>query len=342
MGAEVSIPPPADAPVKAPGGGKGPPVDSFATDIPVGGGVPAQQLGVQQGNLDTAQAGIAGDQGQVGTPGTLNAKGEMVGGTPGVQGAQAVEQGAAAAVPVAQAEAADVGAIHKQMMDRYTRSLDEYDRAKKAAESAKYEDHWADQDTGTKVLAGISSFLGGYATGRPVNRAQEWIDRDHDQQKDQIDRLFKIAEQKGAEPQHLMELEQSAVRNIDAAYQAKLEAYKREVEHQAAKLGTQQAAVNARKLIADAEQAKLAHDTKALDAMGIHAVAHTLQSLGRITKNARGNLTDMRVIRNPDGTSRKFYRNPLTGNWAEFIAPGAPVPGMPVPAPVQPPAQAAP
>ena len=294
---------PAPTPTPAAGGGHAP-VDSYAATLPAGGPIPQQQANIAQSNLDTQQTGIAAQTGQ-------NA----------VQGAQATEAGATAAVPVADQQAAEVSAVHEEAKKRYAQSVDEYQKAQDRANNFKYEDHWAQQGFGTKVQAAISSFLGGFGTGRPVNRAQEWIDRDHQEQKDQLERLVKIAEIKGAEPQHLQELEQSAIRNIDAAYAPKMDALKRKVDAEAARIGTKQAFTNAEKLKADAEQAKLDHEQKARDAMGIHAVAHSLQKLGLGEKDEKGALKRLKLVKTPDGVIHKVYRNPLTGLLSEIQLP---------------------
>ncbi len=291
--AEVS-PPPTTATVGA-GGAKGPPVDSYSATIPGAGGVPLQQanLGIENANAGELTNTVAA-------------------GKVGVDTAANVQKGAEALIPAATDYSAKVKAIEDEYPAKIKRAGDEYDRAMQEASDRKYENHWADQSTGTKVLAAISSFLGGLATGTPVNRAQEWIDRDYQMQKEQADHLLKVAEMKGASRQHLVELQGALMKNLAAGYEGKIEAVKRQVDAKAAALGTEQARVNADKLKSDLELAQAKERQESAKSIQIQVIAHTSKEKARLLK-------DVPKATLPDGT--KLWRDPLTGTWKPFAKP---------------------
>lgn len=305
----TSTPPPVSRPVITGGGGAV--RDSYTVKVPAGGGIPEQQAEIAVQNAEAQQKEIAKQTGEL-----------------GIEQAKATEAGAQAIVPLAQDYAALVAKAEGEFGPKIQRAGDDFDKSFAEAASRKYVNHWADQSTGTKVLAAISSFLGGLATGTPVSRAQEWIDRDYMQQKEQMERLMKVAEAKGANRDHLVALEAATLKNLDAGYLGKIEAFKREVEHQAARIGTQQAQVNAQKLIADVDAAAAARKQKAAEDLRIQIVAHTINALRQkgipVTKTADG---------------RVVWKNPMTGMWDEMLRPLQPTPAIAAPppaAPVQP------
>ena len=302
--AEVS-PPPTTATV-AGGAGKGPPVDSYAASVPLNP-VVEQQANIGADNAAAAERDIAVKQGQA-----------------GIDTAKVDEAGAAAAVPIAQDFSTALQRAQDDFAPKLKRAADDYDRAQAEASNFKYEDHWADQSTGTKVLAGISSFLGGLATGNPVSRAQEWIDRDYNHQKEQAERLIRVAELKGADQAHLVAMQDAIMKNLNTAYLGKIEAVKRQVEAEAKKQGTAQAQVNAQKLIADLDVTAAA--TKQKDAQAMHAqvVTHSMAKL-------KAQFPGLKTAKLKDGTP--IYKDPRTGLWEEFLKPTpAPAPAAAAPA----------
>lgn len=300
------VPPPTAVPVT--GGGKGPPVDSFAASIP-GAPVAEQQANIAVQNAATGQAAASGAQ-QAATVGT----------------AEAAEAGAAAAVPPAVDYAAAVKQAESEFAPKLKRAGDDYDAAQARASGFKYEDHWANQSFGTKVLAAISSFLGGLATGNPVNRAQEWIDRDYKMQQDEAARLLDIAKMRGADQNHLVELQAAVMKNLNTAYLGKIEAVKRQVDAEAAKKGTEMARANADKMKADLDAAAAAKKLDDAKQLHVQVVTHSWKQVQKLLPPGS--------TRTVPATGQKFWRDPSTGLWEEFLKPAAaPVPAQP---PVQP------
>ncbi len=304
---EVSPPPTTST---TPGAaGKGPPVDSFSASIPGGGGIPEQQANIAADNAAVQQRQIAARAGQV-----------------GVDTAAADERGAAAALPLAE----DFGSALQRTQDEFApklkRAADDYDRAQAEASNFKYEDHWADQSTGTKALAAISSFLGGLATGAPVNRVQEWIDRDFAHQKEQATRLLEVAKMRGADQEHLLGLQDAIMKNLNTAYLGKIEAVKRQVEAEAKKQGTEQARVNADKAVNDLDVAAAAKKQADAQQLHIQAVTHSLKALKALFPQLKtGKINGTPV-----------YKDPRTGLWEEFLKPAPPPTPAVAPAPVVP------
>ncbi len=313
---------PISKPVTAGGAGPRPPVDSFATKIPGYGGIPAQQAAIGMDNANAAEAAATGNVAQA-----------------GVDVANAEAAGAASQVPLAEEYSAGVNNYMAASKMRRDKIATEADRALGEASSQHYVNHWQDQSTGTKVIAAISSFLGGFATGTPVSRAQEWIDRDYQNQKDEMARLWKVAEARGADRDHLEALEESGLRHLQNGYLAKIEAVKRQVDYEVKKKGTAQAVANGQKLKADLDVAAAKEKSAMAKDLEIQAMSHTRKGLGQ---------QNIRTTKLPDG--RTLWKNPINGLWEEMLhpAPAAPVqaaaPVMPAPAaaPVAPPAPPAP
>lgn len=291
------------------GGGAGPraPVDSFTAKIPVQGGLPEQQAEIGVENAEAKQAEIAGAEGVA-----------------GIDAAKAAETATGLAAEEAKKYSQAVDQLQASMAPRMQRIAEEHDKATAEAASKKYENHWAEQSTGTKVLAAISSFLGGLATGQPVSRAQEWIDKDHEQQKMQMDRLWEVAKMKGADQDHLNALMESGLRHLEAGYNGRLEAVKREIDHQAAIKGTQQAFTNAAKLKADLEAKRAERIQKAAEDLRVTGMTHTVRQMDKL-------LPQVQKKRLPDGTI--IWRNPANGDWqplAKLNGPAPPVASAPI------------
>lgn len=302
---------PISKPVTTGGGAAArPPVDTYATKIPGYGGVPAQQADIALGNANQAEATAVGDIAQAGT-----------------DIAAATEAGAQQQVPLANEYSKAVGDFMGASKQRMDKIAAEADRASSEASSRHYVNHWQDQSTGTKVLAAISSFLGGFATGTPVSRAQEWIDRDYQNQKDEMARLWKVAEARGADRLHLEQLEESGLRHLQAGYLGKIEAVKRQVDYEMAKKGTAQARANGEKLKADLDIAAAKEKVAAAKELEIQAMSHSRKGLGQ---------QQIRTTKLPDG--RTLWRNPVNGLWEEMLHPTAAPAPVAVPAPVGAPA----
>jgi hypothetical protein len=147
----------------------------------------------------------------------------------------------------------EAGDIHAEIGKRFKDALNAWDEARKLRDSAHYENHWDSQPMGVKIRAAVSSFLAGLG-GHSVNRAQEWIDADHQMQEDKIKRIFEVAKSRGEDVQHLQDIEAAAHRNNDASYESKMKAVVAEAKYEAAKRGTQQARANAAVFDAQAQQ----------------------------------------------------------------------------------------
>ncbi len=302
--AEVSPPP---TTVTTPGGaGKGPPVDSFSASIPGEGGVPEQQANIAADNASAEQRAATVKQGEA----NINA-------------AAADETAAAEYIPPANDFSQKLAEAQAEFAPKLKKAADDYDRAQSEASNFKYEDHWANQSTGTKAAAAVSSFLGGLATGNPVNRVQEWVDKDFDHQKAQAERLFEVARLRGADQEHLLALQDSVMKNLNAAYLGKIEAVKRQIEAEAKKQGTEQARVNAVKAIADLDAAAATKKQQDAQQLRVTAVTHSLASLKKL-------FPQLKTAKLPGGI--QVYKDPRTGLWEEFIKP---TPAA-VPAPVTP------
>ncbi len=298
---------PISKPVTSGGAGPRPPVDSFATKIPGYGGVPAQQAAIALDNATTANAAATTDVAKA-----------------GVDVARAEEQGAALQVPLAEEYSAGVNNYMAASKMRRDKIATEADRALGEATAKHYVNHWQDQSTGTKVLAAISSFLGGFATGTPVSRAQEWIDRDYQNQKDEMARLWKVAEARGADRDHLEALEESGLRHLQNGYLAKIEAAKRQVDYEVKKKGTAQAVANGQKLITDLDMAAAKVKEQQAKDLDIQAMSHTRKGLGQ---------QNIRTTKTRDGQT--LWKNPIDGLWHPLLHPaptGAP-PGAVLAAP---------
>jgi hypothetical protein len=285
--------PPATKPVTS-GGGAARPEVTYSTKLPAMGGVPEQQaeLATQQ-----AEAGLAAaQQGQA-----------------DIDAAAAEQNAQNAAGLQAQAEnhALDVQKLQDELGPRLKRISEEADKAIADASSRHYVNHWAQQSTGTKVLAAISSFLGGFATGRPVSRAQEWIDAEYAHQKAEMDALWRVAEARGAQREHLSAMMESAMRNLQAQYVARQEAVKAQIDQQVAARGTEQARVNGEKLKAEADMKAAARRAEMARGMEIQIMGHSMKALGARGLETR-KLKDGRVV----------WKDPATGMWEEFIIPG--------------------
>lgn len=291
-------PMPATKPVTTGGAGPRAPVDAFTAKVPIMGGVPEQQaeLGVEA--AEGQQQAAAAAEGKLGADAAASAERE------------AARQQADAAVYS--------GAVQnfQQSMDaRAQKIATESDRAVAEATSKKYIDHWAEQSTGTKVRAAIASFLDGLATGRPSSRAQEWIDRDYGQQQAEMKRLWKVAEAKGAEGRDLEHLMEAGQRALATGYAARVEAVKREIDHEAAKRGTEMANVNAIKLKAEIDKNAAVRKQKIAEELREQVMTHTHKGLG---------LAGLQRKRLPDGSI--IWKNPATGLWDPLVT-GPVVPG---------------
>lgn len=317
MAADPALSFPEDKPVTTGGGGaRRAPVDSFTADIPAAGGVPEQQAQLGIDAADAQAREVATEQGNA-----------------GIAAAQTAEAGAGKLDAEAQKYRDELAAFEASQHDKMRAAADAYDAAVAEASSKKYENHWADQSTGTKVLAAISSFLGGFATGTPVSRAQEWIDKDHEQQKAQMERLWDVAKARGASAEHLSQLMEAGERSLAAGYAGRIEAVKREIDHQATTKGTEQAFVNADKLKSDLDAKVAANKLEEAKKLRIKAMSHTVKGLG---------LAGVKVKQLPDGS--KWWKNPANAQWEPMLGQGGgaraappPMPAAPAPAPVQPP-----
>ncbi len=307
-------PPPTTATVPT-GGGRAPVTDSFAATIPGAGGIPEQQANIGLENEQAKQLELADKEGAA-----------------GIAKAQAEQRGAEAKIPIATAYSSAVKAAEDDFAPKLKKASDEYDAAQARASNFKYEDHWADQSTGTKVLASISSFLGGVATGNPVSRAQEWIDRDYNHQKEQGERLLKVAEMKGADQQHLLAIQESLLKNLNAGYLGKIEAVERQIDAEAKKQGTETAFVNAAKLKQDLRTAAAQKKVDDAKALRIQVMSHKFSELKKLFPEIK--------TRTNRATGQHFWLDPATGIFEEFLKPVASP--APVVAPTQPPPQAVP
>src|SRR5262249_2269154 len=143
-------------------------------------------------------------------------------------------------------------------------------------------------------------------------------------------RLWKVAEARGADREHLMHLEESGLRNLQVGYLAKIESVKQEVAMQAAKIGSQQAQANAGAAMAELDQKAADLQTQIAQSTHIQAMTHTRKSLEHV---------GVQTKKLPNG--QVVWKNPGDGLWYDLLRPTprlAPMPAAaPAPAPAAPP-----